>query len=63
MGLQPNPYPLRVAKDVMQKTKIIAAYNGRSVNKEIEFRLREAIEAFEQQHGPIQLPDPAEEEE
>lgn len=63
MGLQANPYPLRVAKDVMQKTKVIAAYNGRSVNKEIEFRLRETIAAYEQQHGPIQLPAPAEEEE
>lgn len=63
MGIQANPYPLRIAKDIMQKTKILAAYNGRSVNKEIEFRLKEAIATYEQQYGPIQLPDRAAEEE
>ena len=62
MAIQANPYPLRIDKTVMQKIKVIAAYSGRSVNKEIEFQLREAVLAYENKHGPIQLPNPSEEE-
>ena len=43
MGIQANPYPLRIDKTLMQKFKVISALNGRSVNKEIEFRLREIV--------------------
>lgn len=62
MAIQANPYPLRIDKTVMHKTKVIAAINGRSVNKEIEFRLKEAIVAYEKEHGPILLPNPSTEE-
>ena len=43
MGLQANPYPLRVEKNIMNKFKVIAKENGRSVNKEIEILLKNAI--------------------
>ena len=33
MGLQANPYPLRIDKTLMAKFKVIANDNGRSVNK------------------------------
>lgn len=33
---QANPYPLRVNPMVMKKFKVLAAENGRSVNKELE---------------------------
>lgn len=56
MGIQPNPYPLRIDPDVMSKIKIIAAYNGRSANKEIEYQLRKSILAYEAEHGEIVLP-------
>ncbi len=62
MAAQANPYPLRIEKTVMQKTKVIAALNGRSVNKEIEFRLKEMISTYEKDHGPIPVPAPSEEE-
>ena len=62
MAIQANPYPLRIDKEVMQKTKVIAALNGRSVNKEIEYRLREVIAAYEKEHGFIPLPDLSPEE-
>lgn len=62
MAVQQNPYPLRIGKSIMQKVKVIAAMNGRSVNKEIEVRLRDAVSAYEKEHGPIQLPEPSEEE-
>lgn len=54
---QANPYPLRVDKAVMGKFKVIAAENGRSVNKEIESLMKHAIFNYEETHGPIQLPD------
>lgn len=61
MAIQQNPYPLRIDKTVMQKTKVIAAVNGRSVNKEIEFLLREKISDYESRNGVIPVSDPCEE--
>lgn len=57
--MQANPYPLRVEKTIMEKFKAVAAEHGRSVNKEIESLMREAVRAFEAQNGeiPIQAPD------
>ncbi len=52
---QANPYPLRVDRHVMAKFKVIAAENGRSVNKEIEFLMRVAIRQYEAQNGPIRI--------
>lgn len=62
MAIQANPYPLRIDRTVMQKIKVIAAYSGRSVNKEIEFQLKKVISTYEKEHGPIQLPELSEEE-
>lgn len=56
MAIQANPYPLRVDKQIMQKFKVIAALNGRSVNKEIEFRMREIVADYEKEHGEISIP-------
>lgn len=58
--MQANPYPLRVDKAVMDKFKAIAAEHGRSVNKEIEALMKDAIQRFESQHGEIPVQDPAE---
>lgn len=60
MAVQKNPYPLRIDDVVMEKTKMIAAENGRSVNKEIEFLLRESIKNYEKEHGPIEISAPHE---
>lgn len=49
---QANPYPLRVDEKVMAKIKQLAKENGRSVNKEIEFALRQYIMS----HDPQNLP-------
>lgn len=62
MSIQANPYPLRIDKEIMEKIKIIAKLNGRSVNKEIEFQLRQTIQHFEATSGPIHLPNSFEEE-
>ena len=40
----------------MEKFKILAAGNGRSVNKEIEMLMRRAVQEYEREHGPIAVP-------
>lgn len=52
---QSNPYPLRVEKTVMDKFKVIAAENGRSVNKEIEMLMKQTISQYEKVNGTIAL--------
>ena len=61
MAIQANPYPLRIDKTVMQKMKVIAAYNGRSLNKEIEFQLKNVVASYEKENGVIPIPPEAEE--
>lgn len=55
---QVNPYPLRIDKALMDKFKVVAADNGRSVNKEIEILIRDAVHGYEARNGSIQLPSP-----
>ena len=52
---QANPYPLRADKTLMAKLRIIAAGNGRSVNKEIEMLIKQAVQAYEKENGPIDV--------
>ena len=53
---QANPYPLRVDMAIMEKFKVVAAENGRSVNKEIEMLMKRAIANYERDNGPIAIP-------
>lgn len=53
MSKQANPYPLRIEKEILEKSKYIAKNNGRSLNKEIEFILKNNIQEYEQNHGEI----------
>ena len=55
MGVQENPYPLRLDKAVMAKLRVVAQANSRSVNKEIEFAVKEQIKRFEAENGPISI--------
>jgi len=59
--MQANPYPLRVNKSVMDKFKVVAASNCRSVNKEIESLMIKAVKEYEQLHGEILLSSPVNE--
>ena len=60
---QANPYPLRVDRSVMEKFKVVAAANGRSVNKDIEMLMRQAVTAHEAANGKIHIPTPDAEDE
>ncbi len=55
MGIQANPYPLRLEPEVMEKLRIISKDHGRSVNKEIEVMARQHIAAYEAENGEIEL--------
>ena len=57
---QANPYPLRVDRTLMEKFKILAAENGRSVNKEIETLMKRAVQQYEKENGEIAIPETAE---
>ena len=57
MSIQANPYPLRIDKPTMEKFKLIAKENGRSVNKEIEVILKNIVFDYESKHGTISIPD------
>lgn len=46
-------YALRIPVSLMDKLKYIAAYNGRSANKEIEQLIIKHVADFEQIHGEI----------
>ncbi len=60
MSIQANPYPLRINKDLMSKFKVVAAKNGRSVNKEIEILIKNAVSSYEAQYGAISFHSEAE---
>ncbi len=53
MTPRPNPYPLRVDREILEKIKVIAKINGRSLNKEIEIVLRQYKNEYESKNGPI----------
>lgn len=56
-GVHKNPhYALRIPKVTMDRLKYIAAYSGRSANKEIEQLILRHIAEFEGEHGKIKIP-------
>ncbi len=55
MTIQENPFPVRIDKDVMNKLRILAKENGRSLNKQIEFSLRQYLKAYEAENGTVGL--------
>lgn len=46
-------YTLRIPQELLDKIGSIAAYEGRTKNKEIEQIIKKRIMDFEAEHGPI----------
>ena len=46
---------IRIPDDLLNKLHIVADYEGRSANSQILILIREAIEAYEEKHGKIEL--------
>ena len=51
--MEPTRFSLRIHPIIMEKLKVIANNNGRSVNKEIEQILKWVVEDYENQRGKI----------
>lgn len=45
----------RLEENLLKKLHYIADYEGRSVNSQVMVLVRDAIEAFEEKHGAIEL--------
>ena len=46
---------IRIDQELHDKLKYLAAYEGRSINREVLYLIRREIEAFEKEHGKIEL--------
>ena len=46
-------FTLRVSRELLDKLKYIAEYEGRTKNKELEHMIKERIALFEREHGSI----------
>lgn len=47
-------YTLRIPQILLDKLTVVAAYEGRTKNKEIEQLIKRRIAEFETEHGPIE---------
>ncbi len=48
---------LRIDNELHYKLHYISRYDGRSANGEVIYLIRQRIEAFEKEHGTIELPE------
>ncbi|MBQ6249998.1 MAG: Arc family DNA-binding protein [Oscillospiraceae bacterium] len=48
-------FTLRVSQELLDKLGYVAAYEGRTKNKELEQLIRKHIRQFEAEHGKIDL--------
>ena len=57
MGIQEAPYSLRLDHEVMQKIRVLAAKERRSINMQLCIAVESYLEQYEKEHGEILLPD------
>lgn len=53
MGVPESPFPLRAEREIMDKMRVLAKENKRSLNKQIEFALSKYLDVYEKENGPI----------
>ena len=46
---------IRIDETMLHKLHVVGDYEGRSANNEILILIRDAIEAYEEKHGKIEL--------
>lgn len=46
---------IRIDEELLHKLHIVADYEGRSANSQINILIRDCIAAYEKEHGKIQL--------
>lgn len=55
MSNETSKFTLRTEAELLKKFKIVADYNGRSSNRELEVIIKRHVSDFEKQHGIIQI--------
>lgn len=53
MSVQANPYPLRLEKEHMEKIKVLAKRDKRSINMQLCLAVETYLEQYEKEHGKI----------
>jgi len=46
---------IRIDEDMLDKLHVVAGYEGRSANGQINILIRDCIAAYEKEHGKIEL--------
>lgn len=57
MGIQETPYSLRLDHKTMQKIRVLAAKERRSINMQLCIAVERYLEEYEQEHGEIPVED------
>lgn len=47
-------FSIRMERELLQKLSFIADYEGRSINSHILVLIRDSIQTYEAEHGPIE---------
>ena len=50
---QDAPFSVRIEKNVMDKMRILAKEHGRSLNKQIEYAVKQYLKAYEAENGEV----------
>ena len=50
-----NSLSIRIDEDMLDKLHVVADYEGRSANGQINVLIRDCIAAYEKEHGKIEL--------
>lgn len=50
-----SKFTVRIDTELLRKFKIVADYNARSANRELEVLMKNHVAKFEQEHGKIEL--------
>lgn len=54
MPNETSKFTLRTDSELLKKFKIVADYNGRSANRELEVLMKKHVADFEQKHGKLE---------
>ena len=46
---------IRIDEEMLDKLHVVADYEGRSANSQINILIRDCIEAYEEKHGKIEI--------
>ena len=50
---QEAPFSVRIEKDILDKLRLLAMENGRSLNKQIEFAVKQYLKVYEAENGEV----------